>query len=104
LHFGSEYFHKKKNQFVNKCLIPYINEVVIPNNAKIAYLQSDDDFNYKNSNVKGYLARFCTRQRISEPHHLIQNRNIERVIDTVINFSTTRMLNAILIDSYLRVG
>jgi hypothetical protein len=92
--FGSVYFHKKKNKFLNKCLIPYVNEVVTPNDAKIAYLQSDDDPNYKTPTVKDYLARFGTRRRKSAPHHLIQNRAIERVIDTVINSATTCMLNA----------
>lgn len=36
--FGSVYFHKKRNQFLNKCLTPYVNETVTPNNGEIKFL------------------------------------------------------------------
>lgn len=92
--FGSVYFHKKKNQFLNKCLTPYVNDLVTPNNGKIKFLQSDDDPNYKTPNVRDYLAKFGSRRRISAPYHLIQNRAVERVIDTVMNSATICMLTA----------
>jgi hypothetical protein len=91
------YYCKTMDEFLQKCLKPFFYEVINPTKHKVKlfhYLQTDDASLYTTPQVKKFLGDKGCAHRKSAPHHLIQNRRVEKAIEYIDVTATALMIES----------